>query len=176
MRRLLLVAILVLVLAVGWRSYGSPETGTGTLTLPQPAPNVGENAPQFTAETLMGDEFRLSDEGIYVLTFWSTLNQGSNMVEKDFSDMTVEYSSPDVSFAAVYVSNIPRNYEDEPYNVIRDSNGRLTSLYNVKRVPRIFVIKDDRIEMVQDNYYNNYYEVNKEALKEKLESLQNGSN
>ena len=161
----------MLVLAIGWRSYGSPETGTGNLTLPQPAPNEGESAQEFTAETLKGDEFRLSDDGTYVLTFWSTLNQGSNKVKADFSEMARKYSKENVTFAAVYVSNTPGDYGEVPYNAILDSNGRLTSLYNVKRVPRIFVIKDGEIELVQDNYYNNYYEENKKFLKEKLEEF-----
>ncbi len=171
MKRLFVVVVLVLVLAVGWRSYGSPETGTGNLTLPQPAPNEGENVQQFTAETLKGDKFRLSEDGAYVLTFWSTLNQGSSMVKEDFSRMAREYADEDVTFAAVYVSNIPDDYGEVPYNVLLDSSGKLTSIYNVKRVPRIFVIKNDEIELVLDNYYNNYYEENKKVLKETIEAL-----
>ena len=160
------------MLAVGWRAYGSPETGTGNLTLPQPAPNVGENAPTFTAQTLDGGEFRVREKGLYVLTFWSTLNQESYQAKPDFSDLARQYSDSGVSFGAVYVSNMPGDYEEAPYKAMRDSTGRLTSLYNVKRVPRLFVIQDGEVEFV----YNNYNEENQKLLREKLEELaQEGS-
>lgn len=167
MRRLLIVGLLVLILAVGWRTYGSPETATGNLTLPQPAPNVGEDAPEFTAETLDGGEFRVAEEGVYVLTFWSTLNQDSYEAKPGFAELAERYSDSGVSFGAVYVSNIPEGYRESPYRVMRDSTGRLTSLYNVKRVPRLFVIRDGEVAFV----YNNYNEENRELLEEKLEEL-----
>lgn len=167
MRRLVIVSLLILVLAVGWRSYGSPETGTGNLTLPQPAPNVGEDAPEFTAQTLDNGEFEVKDKGIYVLTFWSTLNQDSSEAKSGYAELTREYSDKGVSFGAVYVSNIPGKYNEVPYNVMRDSNGRLTSLYNVKRVPRLFVIQDGEVAFV----YNTYNEENHELLEEKLKEL-----
>ena len=78
MRRLVVIVFLVVAVAATYRSFGSEETGTGTLTLPQPAPNVGEQAPQFTVETAEGRRFVLSDERTYVLTFWSSLNLGSD--------------------------------------------------------------------------------------------------
>ena len=89
MKRLVIVGLLVLVMAVGWRSYGSPETGTGTLTLPQPAPNKGERAPSFTAQTEDGKTFELKDKGIYVLTFWSTLNEGSSEARPAFTRLAL---------------------------------------------------------------------------------------
>ncbi|MGF1472247.1 MAG: TlpA family protein disulfide reductase [Rubrobacteraceae bacterium] len=167
MKRLFLVGFLVLILAVGWRSYGSPETGTGSLTLPQPAPNEGEQAPEFSAQTLKGEGFRIEDDGVYVLTFWSTLNQGSYKAKAGFSKLAEEYPDDEVSFGAVYVSNTPGDYGEVPYDVIRDSNGRLTSLYNVKRVPRLFLIKDGRILAVQ----NNHYEENEKLLRDELEEI-----
>lgn len=167
MRRLLIVSFLVLILAVGWRAYGSPETATGNLTLPQPAPNVGEKAREFTAPTLDGGEFQVKDKGIYVLTFWSTLNQDSYEAKNSFSELTRRYSDSGVSFGAVYVSNIPKDYDGVSYKVMRDSAGRLTSLYNVKRVPRLFVIEDGEVAFV----YNSYNEANQELLKEKLQEL-----
>ena len=167
MRRLILVSLLILVLAVGWRSYGSPETGTGNLTLPQPAPNEGEDAREFTAPTLDGGEFRVRDEGIYVLTFWSTLNQDSSEAKPEYAALAREYADKGVSFGAIYVSNIPNGYEDMPYSVMTDFRGRLTSLYNVKRVPRLFVIQDGRVEFV----YNSHNEENQVLLEETLREL-----
>ncbi|MDQ3861967.1 MAG: hypothetical protein M3317_00390, partial [Actinomycetota bacterium] len=87
MKRLIVVFALVLVAAVSYRSFGSAETGTGTLTLPQPAPNVGQDAHGFTAQSAEGKPFTLSDKGIYVLTFWSTLNEGSNDAQPDFAQL-----------------------------------------------------------------------------------------
>lgn len=168
MKRIVIVGILVLVVAVGWRSHGSPETGTGTLTLPQPAPNAGEQAPTFTAQTANGKTFKLDDEGTYVLTFWSALNEGSSNANPAFARLAREYSDSGVSFAAVYVSNMSGNPEDIPYALLQDIPGKLTSLYNVKRVPRLFLIHDGRIILVQNGYYEDNEKLLKEALRELL--------
>lgn len=157
----------MLVMAVGWRSYGSPETGTGTLTLPQPAPNAGERAPGFTAPTVDGETFELNDKGIYVLTFWSTLNEGSSEAKPAFARLAQEYSDSSASFAAVYVSNMSGRPRDLPYELLRDASGELTSLYNVKRVPRLFLINEGRIVLV----HNGYYEDNEKLLKKALADL-----
>ena len=157
----------MLVLAVGWRSYASPTTGTGSLTLPQPSPNRGEVAPAFTAPKVGGGDFELKDEGIYVLTFWSTLNEGSSGSKPAFDRLAQEYSGSDVSFAAVYVSKMPGQPKRAPYALLQDTSGRLTSLYNVKRVPRLFLIKDGRIVLV----HNGYYDDNEKLLKDQLRGL-----
>ncbi len=166
-KRLLILGVLVLVMAAGWRSYGSPETGTGTLTLSQPAPNVGEAAPEFAATSVTGETFRLDDRGTYVLAFWSTLNQGSYRSRLELSEMAREYSDADISFAAVYVNNPSGDYSEAPYTVIMDPNGRLTSLYNVKRVPRLFLIENGRVEFV----YNSYHEENRRLLEDRIAQL-----
>lgn len=167
MRRLLLVVALVLVAAIIYRSMGSPETGTGTLTLAQPSPNVGESAPKFTDTGLDGKRFSLKESGVYVLTYWSTLNEGSAKARNEFTRMAEEYGDVGVSFAAVYVNGAPREDESAPYVVMQDSNGKLASLYNVKRVPRLFLIEDGRIEVVQ----NGFYEENDIQLKKTLDEL-----
>jgi hypothetical protein len=77
-KRLVIVIFVVLVAALSYRSFGSAETGTGSLTLPQPAPSIGDRAPEFSVKTVAGRNFELSDRGVYVLTFWSTLNKDSN--------------------------------------------------------------------------------------------------
>ncbi|MDQ3794228.1 MAG: peroxiredoxin family protein [Actinomycetota bacterium] len=168
MKRLIVVFLLVLVAAGFYRSFGSAETGTGTLTLAQPAPTVGQRAPQFTAETAEGDTFTLSDEGVYVLTFWSTLNENSNDAQPGFEQLAGEYNDDGVSFAAVYVNSIPRD-RDVPYTMLQDPIGKLTSLYNVKRVPRLFLVKDGEITLVQNDYYEEYKGELEEALKSTLE-------
>jgi thiol-disulfide isomerase/thioredoxin len=165
-KRLIVVFILLLVVAGLYRSFGSAETGTGTLTLAQPAPTVGERAPGFTAETAQGDTFSLSDEGIYVLTFWSTLNESSNDAQPGFARLAREYEDDGASFAAVYVNSAPK-HEDVPYAMLQDATGKLTSpgMYNVKRVPRLFLVKDGYVKLV----LNGYYEGSEEDLKEALE-------
>jgi hypothetical protein len=167
-KRLAVVVFLVVAVAATYRSFGSEETGTGTLTLPQPAPNVGAQAPQFTVETVQGRRFVLSDEGVYVLTFWSSLNLGSNEARPGFIDLAREYEDDGVSFAAVYVNSPPRG-GDAPYTTLEDSTGELTSLYNVKRVPRLFLIDDGDIEFVHDGYYKGFEKDLEEALKGTLE-------
>ena len=165
MKRLALVTVLVLVAAVGYRSFGSEETGTGTLTVQQPAPVVGQQVPSFSAQNTEGGEFALEDHGVYVLTFWSTLNQGSDLARPAFDRLARKYGGAGATFAAVYVNSIPK--EKAPYAVLRDRTGRLTSLYNVKRVPRLFVVKDGEVQFVQ----NGYYEENSAQLEAKLREI-----
>jgi thiol-disulfide isomerase/thioredoxin len=168
LKRLAVVVFLVLAVAATYRSFGSAETGTGSLTLAQPAPNVGERAPEFAVETVEGRRFVLSDEGIYVLTFWSTLNEGSNDAQPGFRQLAREYEDDGVSFSAVYVNSAPKD-GDAPYAMLQDPTGKLTSLYNVKHVPRLFLIQDGKIELVQDGYYEGIDKDLEEALKSALE-------
>jgi thiol-disulfide isomerase/thioredoxin len=149
-----------------YRSFGGAETATGTLTLQQPAPNVGQRAPGFTTRTAQGERFTLSDEGVYVLTFWSTLNLDSNKERAGFSRLANEFRNDQVTFAAVYVNGAPSS-GGAPYAMLEDSNGKLTSRYNVKRVPRLFLIQNGEIELVQ----NGYYEGNSADLKKKLQEI-----
>lgn len=167
MRRLLVVVFLVLVAAVAYRSLGSAETGTGTLTLAQPAPNVGQQVPGFTATGIDGEDFELSEKGIFVLTYWSTLNKGSGDARTDFARLAEEYGGRKVTFAVVYVNGAPSEDESAPYVVIQDSKGRLASIYNVKRVPRLFLIQNSKIELVQ----NGFYPGSTSALRAKLDEL-----
>jgi thiol-disulfide isomerase/thioredoxin len=163
-KRLIVVFLLVLAAAGFYRLFGSAETGTGTLTLAQPAPTVGDRAPAFTMETAQGDTFSLSNEGVYVLTFWSTLNESSNEAQPGFEHLARRYEDDGVSFAAVYVNSVPRD-GNVPYAMLQDATGTLTSLYNVKRVPRLFLIKDGYIKLVQNDYYEEYKGELEEALK-----------
>lgn len=167
MKRLAVIVLLVLVAAVFYRSLGSPETGTGSLTLPQPAPNVGDAAPQFSVRSSEGETFELSGEGLYVLTFWSTLNQQSNLALPGFEDLAREYDDEGVSFAAVYVNSAPKE-DGVPFTMLQDPTGGLISKYNVKRVPRLFVVQDGKIEFAQDYYYDGY---EKELRKELEDAL-----
>lgn len=94
MKRLALVVCLLLVVAVSYRFFGSAETGTGNLTLQQPAPVVGEDARTFAVEDTDGETFELTDQGIYVLTFWTTFNQGSDLARPGFDRLAREYGDP----------------------------------------------------------------------------------
>lgn len=173
MKRFIIVVLLVLVASVGYRFYGSPETGTGTLTLPQPAPNTGDDAPSFEAAVRDGDPFELSGDGVYVVTFWSTsslpflTNKDTAEAQPEFEQMARDYEDKGVSFAAVYVSYAPDGERGLPYTVLQDPSGELSALYNVKRVPRLFLISDGKIELVQ----NGYYLESEEQLREELDQI-----
>ena len=166
MKRLAIIVFMVVAAALLYRSFGSAETGTGSLTLPQPAPNVGDNAPGFIAESVEGRDFELSDHGVYVLTFWSTLNKPSNQAIPGFEDLAREYEREGVSFAAVYVNSAPSD-DDVPYTMLLDSTGELVSKYNVKRVPRLFVVKNGTVEYSLDYYYDGY----EKALRKELDEV-----
>jgi thiol-disulfide isomerase/thioredoxin len=165
-KRLLVVVVLVLAASAAYRFYGSPETGTGSLTLPQPAPNPGEKAPFFETALRNGGEFELSEEGVYVLAFWSTLNMATAYARPEFVQLARDYEGQGVSFAAVYVNNIPESEQDAPYAVLADGSGELTALYNVKKVPRLFLIRDGQIELAQDGFHPD-----DEELREELDRL-----
>ncbi|HZC19022.1 MAG TPA: redoxin domain-containing protein [Rubrobacteraceae bacterium] len=167
MKRLLVVVVLVLAASAAYRFYGSPETGTGSLTLPQPAPNPGERAPIFKAGFRDGGEFELSEQGVYVLTFWSVLNKASTDAQSEFDWLARDYQNRGVSFAAVYVSGVPESESGLPYTVLQDGSGELSALYNVKRVPRLFLINDGAIELAQ----NGYYPESEEHLREELDRV-----
>jgi thiol-disulfide isomerase/thioredoxin len=172
-RRLAFVFLLVLAAAMFYRSFGSAETGTGSLTLPQPAPNVGDNAPAFEVKTVAGRDFELSDHGVYVLTFWSTLNKDSNEAEPGFEELARKYEDAGVSFAVVYVNSAP-NDDHVPYTMLLDSTGELVSKYNVKRVPRLFVVENGTIEYAQDYYYDDSdtpYNDYKKSLEEAVDEV-----
>ena len=165
MKRLAIVFFVVLVAALVYRPFGGAETGTGSLTLPQPAPNAGDNAPAFEVKTVAGRDFELSDRGVYVVTFWSTLNKDSNESVPGFEDLAREFEDDGVSFAVVYVNSAPRD-DHVPYTMLLDSTGELVSKYNVKRVPRLFVVKNGTVEYAQDYYYEGYEKGLREAIEE----------
>ena len=169
LRRLIVVSLLVLVAATSYRSFGSAETATGSLTLAQPAPAPGDRAPEFTTKTAAGERFTLTDNGVYVLAFWSTLNVDSNKAEPGFKELAEEYDNDEASFAVVYVNGAPEDYQ-APYTLLRDTNGKLTSRYNVKRVPRLFLIKNGDVELVLNGYYDGSEEDLKDALQEVVEN------
>ena len=154
MKRLALVALLVLAVALFYRSFGGAQTGTGNLTLAAPEPNIGSTVNNFTARDVEGNKFELSDEGVYVLAFWSTLNQSSNKARPGFVEVAREYGG-DASFAVIYVNGAKED-RDAPYDRLYDPTGRLASRYNVKRVPRLFVVRDGVVSWALDEYYEGY--------------------
>ncbi len=166
MKRLVVLALLVLALSLFYRSFGGAQTGTGNLTLAAPEPNVGSPAKSFTARDVEGNRFELSDRGVYVLAFWSPLNQNSNRARAGFLEVAREYGD-EASFAVVYV-NGAREDVDAPYDRLYDPTGRLASLYNVKRVPRLFVVRDGVVWWVlgEDQHYEGY----EEDLETKIEA------
>jgi thiol-disulfide isomerase/thioredoxin len=166
-KRLAIVFFVVLAAALFYRSFGSAETGTGSLTLPQPAPNVGDRAPGFGVESVDGLDFELSDQGVYVLAFWSTLNKSSNQAAPGFEDLARRYEDDGASFAVVYVNSAPSD-DNLPYTMLLDSTGELVSRYNVKRVPRLFVIEDGTVVYALDYYYEGYEKSLREAIDEAL--------
>lgn len=165
MKRLVIVIFVVLAAALSYRSFGSAETGTGSLTLPQPAPSIGDRAPEFSVKTVAGRNFELSDRGVYVLTFWSTLNKDSNKSVSGFESLATKFEDDGVNFAVVYVNSAPSD-DHVPYTMLLDSTGELVSKYNVKRVPRLFVVKNGTIEYAQDYYYEGYEKSLREAIEE----------
>jgi hypothetical protein len=61
----------------------------------------------------------------------------------------------EASFAVIYVNGARRDV-DAPYDRLHDPTGRLASRYNVKRVPRLFVVSDGVVSWALDEYYEGY--------------------
>ena len=154
MKRFAVMVVLVLAVAMFYRSFGGEGTATGNLTLAAPEPNIGSTAKSFTARDTEGGRFELSEEGVYVLAFWSPLNQSSNKARPGFVEVAREYGE-EASFAVIYV-NGARGDIDAPYDRLHDPKGRLASRYNVKRVPRLFVVRDGVVSWTLDEYYEGY--------------------
>jgi thiol-disulfide isomerase/thioredoxin len=93
----------------------------------------------------------------------------SNKAEPGFKELAEEYDNDEASFAVVYVNGAPEDYQ-APYTLLRDTNGKLTSRYNVKRVPRLFLIKNGDVELVLNGYYDGSEEDLKDALQEAVEN------
>lgn len=144
--------LVVFVAAVFYRFNLDEETATGSLTLPGPAPNVGEVAETFEARRQDGGSFVLADEGVYVLTFWSVFNKDSVVVRPKLTELAREYGDKGASFAAVYIGGTPRDTKGVPYAVLLDGRGELASLYNVTKVPRSFLIEDGEVKLVQNGF------------------------
>ncbi len=150
MKRLVVVTVLVLALVLIYRPLFDEGTGTGDLTLAAPEPNAGSSVSNFRVKDTDGGTFELTDRGIYVLTFWSTLNRNSNQARPQFVELAREYGD-EASFAVVYVNGALED-EDAPYDRLHDRNGTLASRYNVKRVPRTFVIRNGRVTFTLDEF------------------------
>lgn len=167
MRRLIVVLTIVAALTAIYRFYGSPTTGTGTLTLPPPAPVPGEQAQPFTADHLGGGTFSVSKRGTYVIAFWDSLSYYSNQSKPHFGRLAEDFGDKGVRFVAVYVDNPPESAGSLPYAVVWDQTGRLASLYNVKRVPRLFVVEDGKVRITYDEFSPEIYAEVRKSLEEK---------
>jgi hypothetical protein len=163
---LILVFALVLLLAIAYRFIDVPTTGRASPTLPGPAPNVGDPVSTFVHDRYDGGTFDLSNKGIYVLTFWDTLNSDSNNARPYFAKLAEDFEGSEVRFAAVYIGDPPEDAAPSPYAVIQDEDGSLASIYNVKHVPRIFVISDGQVYLVHNNFLPENYDLLREALEQ----------
>jgi hypothetical protein len=65
--------------------------------------------------------------------------------------------------------NSPPRGGDAPYTTLQDSTGKLTSLYNVKHVPRLFLVQNGEIRLVQNGYYKENEKNLEDALKTAME-------
>ncbi len=169
MRRFIAVTVVVVAVAILYRLFAGAEAATGTLTLPQPAPDAGQKAPTFTAESASGRPFRLTSRGTYVLVFWDSLDSQFSQARRSFTRLARRFDGSRVSFVAVYIGQAPDSGRT-PYTVLTDRGGRLSAIYNVKRVPRLFLIHDGRIVLVQ----NGYYEANSKLLARSLKEILSG--
>ena len=93
--------------------------------------------------------------------------QGLERGRSGFEDLAREYEDDGASFAVVYVNSAPRD-DNVPYTMLLDSTGELVSKYNVKRVPRLFVVEDGTIAYAQDYYYEGYENSLRKAIDEAL--------
>ncbi|KDM92474.1 TlpA family protein disulfide reductase [Photobacterium galatheae] len=120
------------------------------------AAETDQTAPLFTATTLSGQEFKLSDylgkQPVY-LKFWATWCSYCkaemphlNAIEKQFGD-EVKVVSVNVGFNDS-VANIQQFFRQEGYDIptIFDAKGEITQMYQVVGTPQhILIDKDGKV-------------------------------
>lgn len=155
------VVVLLVVWLVGFARDSSgqettAESGAGQVSevdVPdsdQPAPAVGEAAPQFTATTLDGDEFDLADLGGEPawLVFNATWCSNCRAEIPDIQE-TYDALGEQVQILSVYVSDSPTaviDYSkklDLTFPQVIDSNNQIAALYRVMGLPTHYFIAGD---------------------------------
>lgn len=159
----ILAVTTVVVLAVVWivgfaKSDGPAQPGVSAgaggqvseVDVPdsgQPAPKVGEPAPQFTAETLDGELFDLADPGgkatwlIFNATWCSNCRAEIPDIQEAF-----DKGPQDLRILSIYVSDSPgavESYSEKlaltfPQTI--DSDNRIAALYRVMGLPTHYFI------------------------------------
>jgi hypothetical protein len=167
----MVVLALVAALAVAYRLYGSPTTGTGTLTLPPPAPAPHRRRLDLLRRSSGGRKLLplrtgyLRSRLLGELELRGSLSYYSKQSEPYFRGLARDFGREGVRFAAVYIDDPPEEDAGSlPYAVVWDQGGRLASLYNVKRVPRLFVVKDGTVLMTYDDLSPEAYEEVRKTL------------
>ncbi len=173
-RRLALVVVVVLALAAVYRSFGSAETGTGNLTLPPPEPNEnrtrGTSRPSTWKGTRSSSPTRASTS--------SPSGAPSTRTPTRHSRASRSWRGSTATRRRLLRRRLRQQRAQEdgdaPYDrFFSPRRGGSTSLYNVKRVPRLFVIDEGKIAFPLDGYYDGYQNDLEEELDAALEEDRN---
>ena len=105
--------LLVLVAATAYDPSAAPRRPRGASRSPSPL-RPRATGPGVHDEDRGRQRFTLTDDGVYVLAFWSTLNVSSDKAEPGFKELAEEYDNDEATFAAVYVNGAPEDYQAPP--------------------------------------------------------------
>ena len=111
-KRLAIVFVLLLTAALIYRSFGSARPAGARSRYPS-RPRARATTHQHRGKNRGRTDFELSDNGVYVLTFWSTLNKDSNEAESGFEDLARKYDR-DGSPSRSSTSTAPRTTTTSP--------------------------------------------------------------
>ena len=99
----------------------------------------------------------------------SPFTSGLRVFSSPCAAITIASYAIRASFAVIYVNGARRDV-DAPYDRLHDPTGRLASRYNVKTVPRLFVVRDGVVSWALDEYYEGY----EKDLGQKIEEATTG--
>lgn len=119
---------------------------------------VGQPAPEFTLETLEGEEFALADalgEKVVMLDFWATWCGPCVEALPKVTAAAEEFADQDVVFFAVNVQEDAETIQNFLENkelatpVLLDPEGEVSELYQAQGIPQTVLIgKDKRVHVV----------------------------
>jgi peroxiredoxin len=113
---------------------------------------IGDTAPGFTATTVQGDSFSLSEaqrgHRAVVVIFRSTLCPYSNYYNDVLRDLVGQYEPKRVLFVAIHSDRaetadeirVHAKKHGHTFPVIRDPRGELARLLDARRTPEVFVL------------------------------------
>lgn len=154
MFRFRIISLLLLTLGLFWIGISADRTQSSTAGQ-IPAPQKGFLAPDFTLETLDGQNIQLRDlrGQVVVLNFWATWCPPCRAEMPTLGKIAREYQGQDVVILGINstvqddVNAIPGflAQREITFPILLDKSGKVTRLYGIRALPTTFFVGPDGI-------------------------------